>query len=275
MRVDRSTTLRKLILLGAMAMFAGSAGSAWAQRPLHYFHSANLPPGTVGQGQLQRFLPLRGYYQPVEISAPQGARISVNVNATYDEPLAGPRLVGMQVGHVYQLKISNIPLFEDFELFPTIEVINRLYPPEGKAQRFPIPIQFTQEELELAVSGRFVTRVIYLEDQTNALPQLQDPDRQPYFEVGRSEDPLRVADQFGRPMLIMRIGSRVPGPNEAAGSMGYGAPTAIIYPPPAAQPVTPNDPDKAIERQGYDVPRVRVPRNGRPAQPPFVAPQGF
>ena len=139
MRREGSTVIAKLLLL--VSVVALSADVAWAQRSLHYFHEANLPPGTVGQGQLQRYLPLRGYYQPIEVTAPTGARISVQVDASFDKPRPGPVLVGMQVGHVYHLKISSIPYYEDFELFPTIEVINRLYPPEGKARRFPVPIQ--------------------------------------------------------------------------------------------------------------------------------------
>ena len=167
-----------------------AVGSAEAQPPVHYFHHANLPPGTVAYGQLQRHMLMRGYYQPVEAMVPKGARVSVNVGGQFDEPHEGSVLAGMQIGPVYQLKISNIPYYEGFEIFPTLEVINRLYPPEGKAGRFPIPIQFTQEELELALGGRYVTRVVYLEDYDSALPVQDDPSRQRYFEAGPGEDPL-------------------------------------------------------------------------------------
>jgi len=259
-------------VLAVAAMLGLLAGTAIAQPPVHYFHNANWPPGTVAYGQLQRHMLMREYQQPVEASVPKGARVSVNVGGHFDEPHDGSVLVGMQIGPVYQLKISNIPYFEGAEIFPTIEVINRLYPPEGKAGRFPIPIQFTQEELEMALDGRYVTRVVYLEDHDSALPVQDDPSRQRYFEAGPGQDPLQVADTLGRPMLIMRMGSRVPSPEDLAGSAAISAPP-IVYESSAVPSVISNDSANAIERPGYDVHRVDYQPIGRPPQIPFVAPQ--
>ncbi|MCA9121219.1 MAG: hypothetical protein H6822_21775 [Planctomycetaceae bacterium] len=254
-----------LVILGLFV------ASTQAQPPVHYFHNANLPPGTVAYGQLQRHMLMREYYQPVEVAVPKGARVSVNVGGQFDDPHEATVLVGMQIGPVYQLKISNIPYYEGFEIFPTIEVINRLYPPEGKAGRFPIPIQFTQEELELALSGRYVTRVVYLEDRDTALPVQDDPAQQRYFEAGPGQDPLQVADTLGRPMLIMRMGSRVPSPDDLAIG-AHGAP-AIVYESSAVPAIGSTDAKNAIERPGYNIPRVEVPNIGRPPQIPFVVPQ--
>ncbi len=77
--------------------------------------------------------------------------------------------------------------------------------------RFPIPIELTQEELELAARGAFVTRVIYIEDPQHALPIARKAnDEQPWIEAPAGEDPLVTADRAGRPVAILRIGSRVP-----------------------------------------------------------------
>ncbi|MEO8495315.1 MAG: hypothetical protein ABI614_09605 [Planctomycetota bacterium] len=271
-RDSGQTRLPSTVALAFLVLGGLVAGTANAQPPVHYFHNANLPPGTVAYGQLQRHMLMRGYYQPVEVIVPKGARVSVNVGGQFDEPHASSVLTGMQIGPVYQLKISNIQYFEGYEIFPTIEVINRLYPPEGKAGRFPIPIQFTQEELEMALSGRYVTRVVYLEDHESALPVQDDPSRQRYFEAGPGEDPLYVADKLGRPMLIMRMGSRVPTDEDIAASAADLAP-AIVYETPSAPSVLSTDPVNAIERPGYDVPRVEVPQIGRPPQIPFFIPQ--
>jgi hypothetical protein len=261
-----------LFALGSVAFLGLLVGTAIAQPPVHYFHNANLPPGTVAYGQLQRHMLMRGYRQPVEVMVPKGARVSVNIGGQFDKPHEGSVVAGMQIGPVYQLKISNIPYYEGFEIFPTIEVVNRLYPPDGKARRFPIPIQFTQEELEMALSGRYVTRIVYLEDHETALPVQDDPARQRYFEAGAGEDPLQVADKLGRPMLIMRMGSRVPSPEELTSSSANLAPpivyeTSAVALPPASGAAS------AIERPGYNIPRVEVPRIGQPPQIPFVLPQ--
>ena len=75
----RRTTLPIASTRSAIAMFVVLVGTATAQPPIHYFHNANLPPGTVAYGQLQRHMLMREYYQPVEVAVPQGANVSVNV----------------------------------------------------------------------------------------------------------------------------------------------------------------------------------------------------
>src|ERR671923_59928 len=75
-------------------------------------------------------------------------------------PMAGP---------VYGWRFPEIPNTPALKFFPTVEVIDRLYPPPGLALRYPIPIELTQEELELAIRGAFVTRVIYVEDPRQPL----------------------------------------------------------------------------------------------------------
>ena len=94
---------------------------------------------------------------------------------------------------------------------------------------------------------------------------------QRYFEAAPGEDPLQVADKLGRPMLIMRMGSRVPSPEDIAGSAANPAP-AIVYETPTAPSVLSTNAANAIERPGYNVPRVEVPQIGQPPQIPFFAP---
>jgi hypothetical protein len=107
--------------------------------------------------------------------------------------------------------VTEIPNYTGMEIFPTVEVIDRLYPPPGLALRYPIPIELTQDELELAARGAFVTRVIYVEDPQQALPIVQPAGgEQPWIEAPAGEDPLVTADLRGRPVAILRMGSRVP-----------------------------------------------------------------
>lgn len=195
----------------SLLLAASLVSVALAQRePVHYFHSSHLPPGTIGPSQLLRGGPLAGYYQPLEIRGPEGLQVSVAIQGQFASAQQTPALFGMLIGPVYRLKLTRIPRNEGLEVFPTIEVINRLYPPPGLEQHFPIPVHFTQEELELALSGRLVTRVIYLEDPQSALPVRDSLDQQRYYEVRADEDPLKTADRLGRPMAIMRMGSRTP-----------------------------------------------------------------
>lgn len=213
-RFTNSLAARRACVLRAaccLLLSAAAASVAFGQRePVHYFHSSRLPPGTIGPSQLLRGGPLAGYCQPVEIHGPEGLEISAAIEGQFDSPQSLPAIFGMFIGPVYRFRITRIPRNEGCEIYPTIEIINRLYPPQGLESHFPIPVHFTLEELEMALSGRLVTRVIYLEDPQSALPVRDTLDQQRYYEVRSDEDPLRAADRLGRPVAILRMGSRTP-----------------------------------------------------------------
>lgn len=150
-----------------------------------------------------------GYFQPAEIRAPAGAAVSLVVNGQFDEPQPSPMLAGLLIAPVYRLRVTSIPFHEGAEVFPTIELIDRIYPPPDEVWRFPIPIELTQQDLELALAGKFVTRVIYLEDPESAVPAVQGS-TQNWFDVAPGANPLQVADVLGRPVAILRLGGRLP-----------------------------------------------------------------
>jgi uncharacterized repeat protein (TIGR01451 family) len=184
-----------------------------------------MPPGAIGSQRLQRGGPLLGYFQPVRIRAPQGARIALAAEGSFTDSPPGDSLVGMHIGPVYRLKVTEIPNHPGLEVFPTVELVDRLYPPPGLGLRFPIPIELTQAELELAARGSFVTRVIYVENPHTALPIVQPASgEQAWIEAPPGDDPLVVADERGRAVAILRIGSRVPDAQAQA--------AAFIEPPP-------------------------------------------
>ncbi len=227
--VMSSTALAPPAPLGIPRTDLPGAGTA-IYRPYHYFQRADMPPGSIGQAQLMRGGPLPGYYQSVEISAPRGTQLALAIDGTFEPPQPAPLKAGLLIGSVYRLKVTNIPFQEGQEIFPSLEIINRLYPPQGSETRFPIPIELTREELELALRGQFVIRVIYLEDPRTALPRREDPAQQRYFEVGPGQDPLEVADGLGRPMAILRIGSRVPELDPATGRFLFDSPPWMRFP---------------------------------------------
>jgi hypothetical protein len=191
-------------------------------------HAGKLPPGAIGAQQLLRGGPLPGYFQPVEIKAPEGALVSLAIDGQFDVPQAAPFKVGMLIAPVYRLRVTQIPNHTGQEVYPTVEIINRIYPPVGEEFRFPIPIVLTQAELELALAGKFVTRVVYLEDPQQALPLAPAPDDQQYFEVRPSDDPLEVADRLGRPVAIIRLGGRLPDAAGPDSKFLFGSPPLLI-----------------------------------------------
>ena len=205
-------------------------------------HAGKLPPGAIGAQQLLRGGPLPGYFQPVEIRAPEGALVSLAIDQQFSAPQAAPFKVGMLIAPVYRLRVTQIPNHTGEEVYPTVEIINRIYPPVGEEFRFPLPIDLTQADLELALAGKFVTRVVYLEDPQQALPIATTPDEQRYFEVRPSDDPLEVADRLGRPVAIIRLGGRLPDAGGPDAKFLFGSPPVLVpnsldlYSDPATTP---------------------------------------
>ena len=221
-------------LAGVAIVFLCLAACGRAQEPaVHYWHAGVMPPGAIGSRQLQRGGPLPGFFQPVEIKAPDGVSVSLAVNEQFLPEKPAPQRVGLLIGSVYRLRVTNIPRAEGIEVFPTIEIIDRTYAPVNHQIRFAVPIEIAQQDLELAINGKFVTRVIYLEDPHNASPNRSGPGEPGWFEVAPGHDPLAAADQLGRPVAILRMGGRVPnaGPDP---NFYYGSPPWVAYPPRTA-----------------------------------------
>ncbi len=184
-------------------------------------------PGAIGHPQLLRGEPLREYYpQPVRLIAPDGAIIEPYGDKTYDSRpetgVHGELTVRLVVGEVVRFRLSELEGLGIAELFPSVEVIDRLYPPQGLEDEFPISIELPVEDLRFASQGRYVTRVIYIEDPDDTFPydereldekarrERDDDTSQRYFEVPSGEDPYVVASGLGRPVAILRIGNRMP-----------------------------------------------------------------
>lgn len=202
-----------------------------AQPQAHYRYNAQLPPGEIGRSQLEVRPELHGYSQPVQINVPEGAVISVAEEGGFHHNDQGRALVGLHVGHVYRMRVSEIPEQGLAAVYPTIELIDRLHPPAGKETRFPIPIDIAEVDIALALSGKFVTRVIYVEDPNNALPARDLPEQR-YLESLPQEDPLVLAGLLGRPVAILRMGSLAPdvhGPDEM---FLFGCPPLVRFPTP-------------------------------------------
>jgi hypothetical protein len=179
------------------------------QTTMHWRHAGVMPPGAIGSRRLERGGPLPGYFQPVELRGPAGAKVAVAEGAGFGTALPTPLVLGMLIAPVYRLRVTEIPHHPGQEVFPTVEVIDRLYPPAGEETRFPIVVEIAPEELEMALEGLFVTRVIYLEDPQDALPHAQQAPAG-WYEAAPGDDPLKLADQLGRPVAILRMGGRVP-----------------------------------------------------------------
>lgn len=150
---------------------------------------------------------MRGYFQPVQIKGPPGILVAMAEEGEFSEAETAPIRVGLLIGQVYRFRVMNIPLNPGAELFPTIEVIDRLYTPVGQEYRFPIVVELSHDDIMMALAGKFLTKVIYLEDPEMAVPTGHPQGEQPSFDVAPGHNPLEVADEVGRPVAILRMGA--------------------------------------------------------------------
>ena len=211
--------LRSSFAIAAFALLV-NAGFAVAQNPgSHYLHRPSLPTGELASfyrlsdADLERV-------QPVAWKLPKGVRAGIAApggyvfNAELADDARFPWLANafaLQPGRVYRFQLTDIPFNPNRALYPTLELIGRLNPPTGREWDFPIEIELPQADLELALQGNLVTRVVFLENSENARPT--DADRSTAdltVEVPNNYDPVAVAASKGRVLAILRVGSRAP-----------------------------------------------------------------
>lgn len=237
-RISFPTLLVAWITMVTLCLIATFiTGSAHAQSQYTALPSQNhallrddFPPGEVGMIQLQRKPELRGLWQAVEIRGPKGMRVNMADAGQFAADLPEPARVAVMIGPVYRIRITGIPNEPEVELFPTLEIIDRTHPPAEREHRFPIPIEIDEDDLVDAANGEMVMRVIYLEDNQIAEPVNTAGQPQRVLDLKPHQDALRMADQLGRPVAILRIGSRVPNVTEGQDwdNFLYGCPAWAI-----------------------------------------------
>ncbi|MEL7499915.1 MAG: hypothetical protein AAFN77_20090 [Planctomycetota bacterium] len=256
--VISSTVLGFAITLAGFAgLLDGCQSTVEAQRPVrHETIRSDLPPGLAADYYRMSNRSLANHVQPVQLVTPQGCTIELAGNGTYGSATETKVTVGMMIGPVYRFRISSLPLpgHETDALYPSVEVINRLFPPKGLETEFPIQVALSRDDILQAIEGRMVTKVIYLEDPDGSMPHRHQQDRQPSFDVGGGEDPLRAAEQLGRPMAILRLGSRIPMPNDPTERFDFGSPPPNVLPNPQQGVVFDEDYLQQIRQQpAYDL----------------------
>ena len=207
-----------VILAGGLARSA-EPGQGLDMSGRHPLYHTSLPPGAIWQSPAAVTMH-QGSFQPVAFSGPGGTMFSLPQGGSYAE--GDPELMaGLMVGAVYRFRITGIPRAIGAELYPTVELIGRMYPPPGLETLFPIPINLSETDLQEALDGNLVTRVIYLEDPQTATPMAQKRTDSRPIDIPLDQDALATADSLGRPIAIVRVGSKSPPDNPALQSQFY------------------------------------------------------
>ena len=119
---------------------------------------------------------------------------------------------GFRPGYPYRFRID-VPNGE--ALGGSLEVRGSIIPRVNmKYMDYAAPIFVSKADVERVRAGGIVTKIIYLEDPTTAVPQEAKPDAP--IEIGSSseDDALREAEAAGRLAAIFRLGDRAPSQQE-------------------------------------------------------------
>jgi hypothetical protein len=161
-------------------------------------------------------------------------------------------------GAIYRLKLSNIPGRPGVELYPTLEVAPVTPRTDAYLAHSPIPVQFTEEDFDQALSGNFVTKVIYLPDPEFQELALAGVETLVSTRLDPGVDPIAEADRRGSILAIVRLGNKDLEP-------GYGSSATIqseqVVPAPYVTPMSGEKPTSYESQAIYNEPTAATKSN--------------
>jgi uncharacterized repeat protein (TIGR01451 family) len=191
-----------------------------------------------------------------------------------------PVTLGFRPGYIYRVRIDGLPEQRQ-PLFPTLEVRGSLYlTPHVNPRDYPAPLVLTDTDAAHIFEGVFLTKVLYLEHPDRAIPEGTRPGQLLERTLGPGEDLLEESRQYGRPMVVVRVGERpvdetellchaIPGtillPGEKSLMPARVAPSVPFTCVPPYDPVLgPKPPEEECLRDGGDSgPRAAISPDGR------------
>ena len=205
----------------------------------------------------------------------EGGEVSWDVSGQglFDStPLVMPGRQNFLQAAIYRLKLTNLPDRPGVELYPTLEVAPVTPRTDAYLAHAPIPVQFTDEDLDQILSGNFVTKVIYLPDPEFQELALAGVETLVSTRLDPGVDPIAEADRRGSIMAILRAGNldlQLPGQGLAM----QGGVTHAQYLDGADGNVTPAEYDSYQDGGGYGAPGQPMGMNTTGFAPQAIPPQ--
>ncbi|MCA9110896.1 MAG: isopeptide-forming domain-containing fimbrial protein [Planctomycetaceae bacterium] len=226
----RCSTAQVLVggLLALVTAIPSQVALAQASNEGRYYPLDHRIPGRVSQWAAAIQPRCTESVQQVRIELPSIGLVTYYSGSAESATLThAPSQSGFVVGKTYRVQISGMPEFPGVELYPSIELFDQLHPPVGRESDYPIPVNFTVEEIETAINDRLVTKVIYLERPQTAVPK--DLDEMIHVaDLPVTDNLLQAADLRGRPMAIIRLGGRTPDPQHGSDPAFFGEQSPIL-----------------------------------------------
>lgn len=148
-----------------------------------------------------------------KVIAPAGVRVTAYPGTPLARLADAPAVYGLRPGYSYRFELSNLPYRPGRVLYPEVEVRGVLVPRNGlRYMDWPAPLQFSGADIDRALAGGVVTKVIYLEDPAKAIPAEVPLTGPVELTADTEEEAVRQAVGNGRLIAIVRLGNKVPPP---------------------------------------------------------------
>jgi uncharacterized repeat protein (TIGR01451 family) len=175
------------------------------------------PPAAVAPPVMMPFhhpgLPCPAPLLAAKVLAPPGVRFTLYPGCRMARMFEEPVVFGLRPGYVYRMELTNLPYQPGRSLYPEVEVHGTLVPRAGmKYMDYPIPLLFTQGDIDRALAGAVITKVIYLEDPEKALPTTIPLDSPVELPDASEQQAIKAAIDNGRLVAIVRLGAKIPPP---------------------------------------------------------------
>src|SRR5262245_26243617 len=143
--------------------------------------------------------------------------VVVRVGGT-DKAFPGGSQFGFRPGYRYRLALSDLPGRPGVTLYPEIDIVGSLVPRNGlNYLDFPATLPFSEQDLRRVAGRSLLTKVVYLEDPTKAIPTASTVDQPIEVSEPSAEEAWKAATENGRVVAVIKLGDRVPDPAELAG----------------------------------------------------------
>jgi uncharacterized repeat protein (TIGR01451 family) len=164
----------------------------------------------------------------VRFMGPKGMRVTFYQGRGTVRAFDVPVTVGIRPGYVYRVKLTSVGTDVKTALYPTLEVRGSLALTKNlQAAEYPAPAAFDVDNLEHALSGTLVTKVVYVEHPDYATPVATKADEPLESVASADRDPLSEARLLGRPVMIVRFGGKQLSDEEMAAES---IPNTILFP---------------------------------------------
>ncbi|CAN5147649.1 hypothetical protein BH11PLA2_BH11PLA2_46270 [soil metagenome] len=146
-----------------------------------------------------------------KVVVPDGVRITAMPGSPEAKNYMGSALFGLRPGYIFRFELSNIGGKADTVLYPEVEVRGTLVLRSSmKLMENYAGIAFTARDLDRAMAGAMITKVIYLEDPEKAVPVKTTMDQPFEIPEDTEQAAIKAAFENGRIVAVVRLGNRKP-----------------------------------------------------------------